>query len=238
MTRALAGLLAAGAVLGWALPAAYREGPPPAHTGGFGEPLCSQCHFGAPVNDTAGSLTIDAPARFRAGEEYRIGVRLTRPGMAAAGFQLAIRFADGDRAGRQAGTLEAVDPGTAVTTDTTTGILYAHQTEAGASLGANGEAAWELRWIAPPTRGDVVVHAAANAANDDASEFGDFIYATKLRIAGHDKVAAVQVRRAARGRTAHDRPPVRPYAARVDDPGSSGHLWVFDQESPLPRLRR
>ena len=44
---------AVGAVLVLVLPSAGRGGaypdrPPPAHTGGFGEPPCAQCPFGSP----------------------------------------------------------------------------------------------------------------------------------------------------------------------------------------------
>ena len=37
-------------------------------------------------------------------------------------------------------------------------------------------ASWTIAWISPTTGGSVAFHVAANAANDDASEFGDFIY--------------------------------------------------------------
>jgi hypothetical protein len=36
-------------------------------------------------------------------------------------------------------------------------------------------------WVAPPTPvGEIVVNAAANAANGDASPVGDYIYSTSL----------------------------------------------------------
>lgn len=35
---------------------------------------------------------------------------------------------------------------------------------------------------APASRRDVVVHVAANASNDDASEFGDNLYAAAFRV--------------------------------------------------------
>lgn len=180
--RALAAALAAGATVAWALPD-YREGPPTGHTGGFGEPLCAECHFGAPLNDDAGSLGLDAPPAFQPGQAYRLVVRLQRPDLAAGGFQLAVRFADGGRAGEQAGALHAVDRRVAVTVDPAGGVAYAHQTGAGAGAAGGGATAWAVRWTAPDTAADVVIHVAANAANDDASEFGDFIYADSARVA-------------------------------------------------------
>ena len=192
MTRALAGTAAAGVLAatvaagsalgaGAALPL-YREGPPPAHTGGFDEPTCAECHFGAPLNGDAGSLTLDAPAGFVPGESYRLEVRLERAEMAAAGFQLAARFADGEAAGTQAGILAPVDGRTAVTGDSATGVAYGHQTLAGSSPMDAGATGWVMEWTAPDSGAAVVIHAAANAANDDASEFGDFVYTARREI--------------------------------------------------------
>ena len=62
------------------------------------------------------------------------------------------------------------------------GVTYAQHTEAGSALTRPGTASWTVEWRPPATAAPaggataVVFHAAANAANDDASEFGDFIY--------------------------------------------------------------
>ena len=153
-----------------------------AHTGGFDEPTCAECHFGAPLNGDDGDVALRAPEAFAVGEAYRLEVRLRHPGMAAAGFQLAVRFAEGDRAGAQAGQLAPMDGRTAVTTDTATGVAYGHQTLAGAVPLEPGATRWVMEWTAPDTMAAVQVHVAANAANDDASEFGDFIFATHQRV--------------------------------------------------------
>lgn len=185
----LAGTVAAGSALGAVLPL-YREGPPPAHTGGFGEPTCAECHFGAPLNDAAGRVVLSVPAGFVPGESYRLEIRLDRAEMAAAGFQLAARFADGAAAGTQAGTLTPMDGRTAVTVDSATGVVYGHQTLAGSSPVETGATAWVMEWTAPDSGAAVVIHAAGNAANDDASEFGDFIYTDrrKIPLAGSPRV--------------------------------------------------
>ena len=180
--RPAAGILAAGVTLGATVPF-YREGPPPAHTGGFGEPTCAECHFGSPLNDDAGTLTLGGPARFEPGRSYRLEVSLGRTEMAAAGFQLAVRFAEGTAAGKPAGTLAGLDGRVAITVDTASGVPYAHQTAPGSELAEPGVARWTLEWTAPDTAAEVTVHVTGNAANDDASEFGDFIYATQRAIA-------------------------------------------------------
>ena len=175
MGARLTGILALLA-LAAPLTAAYREGPPPAHTGGFGESTCQACHFDNDLNEAAGSLTLEGiPPVFAPDERYRLRVTLARPGLAAAGFQLAMRFAEGPEHGRQAGTLRAIDDRVKVTHHAETGIFYAQHTETGAR--ASGSATWVVEWTPGPRTSPVVFQVAANAANDDASEFGDYIYA-------------------------------------------------------------
>lgn len=178
----LAALAAAGAA------GAYLDAPPPAHTGGFGEPTCAACHRDAPLDDPGGSLTLAVPPGYIPGEEHVLEVRLARPGMASAGFQLSARFAEGALAGRQAGKLtvlpEAANPATAqpgaapsVQVIAAHDVAYAAHTAAGAAEVRGGEARWRVRWRAPSkAAGPVVFHLAANAGNDDDSEFGDFVY--------------------------------------------------------------
>jgi len=160
--------------------AGYPEAPPPAHTGGFGEPTCRACHFDGELNVEGGGLTLDGiPAAYRPGERYRITIALRRGEMKRGGFQLAARFAEGAAAGRQAGSLRAPDERVKVTEGTTGGVQYASQTRPGIQLSEAGRIAWVVEWTAPSSAsGPVVFHAAANAANGDESQFGDFIYTT------------------------------------------------------------
>jgi len=55
-----AGAAAALALLAWPAEraqAGFPDGPPPAHTGGFGEPTCRACHFDGDLNAEGGGLT-------------------------------------------------------------------------------------------------------------------------------------------------------------------------------------
>lgn len=159
----------------------YSDRPPLAHTGGFGEPTCRACHFDQPLNAPNGSLAIEGlPNAYTAGQRYRLTVRLQRPEMGRGGFQLSARFASG----AQAGSLRAADEqrATIVQVDST-GVQYAAHTRAGTEPVAPDTARWVLEWTAPDTTaGPVLVHVAANAANFDASEFGDFIYTAQQRV--------------------------------------------------------
>ena len=122
-------LLASGAALGSPF---YSDGPPPAHTGGFGEPTCHVCHTGAAPETTgaAGALTLTLPQAYMPGSRYRITVSLRDAALGRGGFQLAARFATGPRAGEQAGTLSALDARVTVVAGPRD-VLYAQHTAAG-----------------------------------------------------------------------------------------------------------
>ncbi len=155
----------------------YPEAPPVAHTGGFGEPTCQQCHFDLPLNDPGGALTLDGvPDDYAAGARYLLTAQLIRPEMRRSGFQVSARFADGARAGQQAGLLQPVNDHVDVVLDDASAIQYAHHTKPGTHLAAPDTARWTLAWTAPEAAGRIVFHLTANAANDDASEFGDYVY--------------------------------------------------------------
>lgn len=157
----------------------YPEAPPPAHTGGFGEPTCHACHFDSVPQPASEALDVRGlpSSGYTPGESYRLTVTLTREGMGRAGFQLAIRFADGPDRGAQAGTLKSDDARTEITIDGTPPVQYIHHTRAGTALTSAGTAAWSFTWIAPDGDAPISIDVSANAANDDASEFGDYVYA-------------------------------------------------------------
>ena len=181
MKRGFVLALAAGAALS-ALPptaAAYRTGPPTAHTGGFGEPTCAACHW-AEGDEAGRGLQIGAPAAYEPGAEYDIVVELTDPALTAAGFQLSARFAEGGATGAQAGTLAPTDSAVRVVTSGA-GIMYASHSEEGVTPSAEGSARWIVRWTAPADGGTVAFSAAANAANDDDSEYGDRTHVSEVR---------------------------------------------------------
>jgi hypothetical protein len=163
---------------------AYREGPLPAMTGGFGEETCAKCHFDHALNDPGGSLKIDGvPERVEPGREYAITIAVTHAAAKRAGFELSARRADGPDAGTQAGTFRAADARTQIVTAPGGTIQYIQHTKLGSDLARPNQGRWTFYWTAPPaSSGGIIFHAAANAANDDESALGDFIY-TASRLA-------------------------------------------------------
>ena len=177
---ACAGALTAALLSAAPLPkAAYLDGPPTAHAGGFGGETCHACHFENELDEPGGSLTLDGvPDTFDPSVVYRITVSLERPGMGRAGFQLAARVSEGDRAREPAGTLQPLEGDERVqVVAAPDGVTYAQHTEPGTVLTGPEATSWTVEWRPPAvTATSVAFHVAANAANDDASEFGDFIY--------------------------------------------------------------
>ena len=153
---------------------------PPASTGDFGELSCSQsdCHLGNPVNDGVGSLRIlGVPGQYQSGQTYSITVEIDRTNQNRWGFQLSVRAADNSA---QAGTLIATNSFLNEIT-TQDGIQYIHHSESLASTfpGESGPRSWTFDWRAPDGEvGPIRFSAAGNAANNNSSRTGDFIYTT------------------------------------------------------------
>ena len=159
----------------------YRDGPPPAHTGGFGEPTCRYCHASYDVNEGPGDVTVHGvPPEFTPGHTYTLRIALRHKGLRIGGFQLSARFEDGAKPGNQAGGFVPLDTLVAVTEHES--ILYAHHVRAGSFPAMPDSIQWSLAWTAPEQPiGSVVFHVAANAANDDNSEFEDLVYSAAVR---------------------------------------------------------
>jgi hypothetical protein len=157
----------------------YLDGPPPRHTGGFGEPDCSDCHFDNPLNAGGGEIRIwGFPESYEPGTSYTVTLEIRRAEMVRAGFQAAVRYARGEGAGLQAGAVRAMDDRVAfLDVDS---VRYLHQTVPGTML-VDEVGRWFFEWTAPVSGDPVILHAAANAANGDNSEFGDFIYLASAR---------------------------------------------------------
>lgn len=162
----------------------YREGPPPAHTGGFEGPTCQACHTGNDLNAPGGALRVSGvPDGYRPGDTYLVTVTLDSSGMGAAGFEASFRFDGSVRRGEQAGAIVHHDPRTFVTLDGPDGVQYVHHLHAGTEPTTAELASWTFEWTAPEEPLPVILHIAANSANGDDSPLGDLIYTLTRRIA-------------------------------------------------------
>lgn len=154
---------------------AFSSGPPPGHTGGFGEPTCQRCHEFGPGN---GSFSImGVPAQYTPGQAYPITVQIGQVGQSRWGFQLAVRFQSD---ASQAGTIQVTDPTNTQILEQN-GIQYIEHTSLGTRAGTpDGPVSWTFSWVAPSALAPVQFNAAGNAANNDGRPTGDFIYAAEV----------------------------------------------------------
>ena len=170
---------------------AFSVGPPSEHTGGFGEPTCTECHLGTALNGGLGRVTITgAPSTYTSGMVYPITVRVEDPNMRRWGFEMSSRVQAG---GQQAGTLTPTNNQTMLLA-TFNNVQYMGHTTAGTRAGTTVGVNFTFNWTAPNTSvGTVVFHAAGNAANNSGSELGDRIYSTSVVIPAQVSLPAPSV---------------------------------------------
>ncbi|TVP77481.1 MAG: hypothetical protein EA352_03580 [Gemmatimonadales bacterium] len=165
------------------LVAAHSTGAVPEHTGGFGEPDCSFCHFDGELDQEPGTFELAGLPEdgWVPGREYELVLTLSHPDLVLAGFQLAVRFASGELEGEQAGDL-AAGRGQQTETPTRSRVRYLGHTAEGTEPDRDGERSWSFRWTAPEEvgAGPVRFNASGNAADGDGSEFGDLVYTLEL----------------------------------------------------------
>ena len=178
-------VLAAAAVIGVPLAAsAFKEGPYPNVTGGFGEPSCRACHLDNPLNAPGGALALSGvPPRYAPGATYSITVTLTRAGMRRGGFEISARFASGTQKGRQAGVWRPVDARVQlIPSQVDAALVFVQHNLAGSIAPDRGANSWTIEWTAPSrASGPVQFNVAGNASNNDDSPLGDFIYVRVAR---------------------------------------------------------
>ena len=166
--------------------AAFKEGPYPNVTGGFGEQSCHLCHLDNPVNAPGGAVTLDGvPPTFVAGHTYPITVTISRDGMRRGGFEIAARFAAGRQRGKQAGTWRLLDARVQLIPGAVDKALtFVQHNQTGSRTATAGTNTWTIEWTAPATAAaPVQFNVAANASNNDDSPLGDFIYVRAARSA-------------------------------------------------------
>lgn len=153
----------------------HSEGPLPGYTGGFGEPTCAACHFGAPLNEPGGTLqVVGLEGGYRPGQRHPVTVRFESFDMLSAGFQGAFRFEDGDRRGTGAGGIRALDDRVTVARGEG-GTEYVQHTRVG-SAPTDDAIEWTFEWRAPDAEAPVVLHVAANSGGGDDSPLDDLVY--------------------------------------------------------------
>ena len=157
----------------------YPEHLVGAFTGGFGEKTCHSCHFDYELNWEEGSLEVSGlPEELVPGQSYSIEIKVYREDLGKAGFQMTAR----DESGRQAGIFSiSVNERVMLTKQVPDSLKYVQHSALGTEPNAPGSNRWVIEWKAPEILPDTIYfNVASNAANGDASEFGDWIYTEEV----------------------------------------------------------
>jgi hypothetical protein len=126
-----------------------------------------------------GELTLNGvPESFIPGYQYEFIIVMKHLMLQSGGFQLTVRNIDGTTAGE----LSIVDKRAQITTDSKSGRSYAQHSIDGTKAKTKGIISWLIRWQAPTNEDKLIINVAANAANDDASAFGDYIYFVEKKL--------------------------------------------------------
>jgi hypothetical protein len=156
-----------------AIALAFSSGPPNGRTGAPGEQTCwNNCHNSFPLNSGDGDMSISGPEFFSPGQTYTISVGLSDPGQSRWGFEITPL---------DIGSIAITDPANTQLSNSGDNTYVKH-TSAGTYAGnQNGPVSWSFDWTAPDNPpSQVVFYAAGNAANNNGSGSGDFIYTTSF----------------------------------------------------------
>ena len=147
-------------------------------TGSPGEQTCSQpgCHTGSTNNSMGGSVALTSSDlvnwEYTPGQTYTLTATVTQQGRSLFGVGLEALLPSGANAGN-------LVPGTGTTTKNATisgnsRKNIVHNTNAGATANAHS---FTFTWTAPATDvGPITMYFAGNAANDNGTSTGDYIY--------------------------------------------------------------
>jgi hypothetical protein len=170
---------------------AFSNGPQDGKTGAPGENNCTQCHSSFPLDSGAGGWwewNFGELLEYDAGETYNLTFEIFDPQAMRWGFEITFI----DAAGDQAGILSSVDGNTQVSSSVQGGHLrqYGKQTSAGTASGTADGTTWDMTWVAPASgAGAVTLYGMANAANNNGSSSGDYIYSMMVEL-GESATAA------------------------------------------------
>jgi uncharacterized protein (TIGR03437 family) len=185
--------------------AKYIPSPPLSVTGAPGEGTCVGCHYtfggadGIP-DIGAGKVQITGlPTVYTPGQTYTVTVTVSDAQARRWGFE--VTAIDSSGASANAGTFEVIDGVRTLLSNTSVDGKarsyvshkctncedsgYQVQND-GTYPGRTGSNAWTFRWTAPVNSlaGDVTFYATGNAADNQTSPEGDYIYSTTIRVHG------------------------------------------------------
>ncbi len=169
---------------------AFSAGPPDSVVGN--PTTCNQCHNSFALNSGAGALMVDGlPTEFyEPGKAYIIEIELNQINQSRFGFEATAYL--NNNPNKRAGEIVVLENDlTQVSTSGKDAPQYIKHKRAGTFAGmVKGRAQWVFKWIAPSSgNGEVYFYVACNAASNDNTNQGDYVYTSKY-VLKEGKVAA------------------------------------------------
>ncbi len=214
--------------------AAFSTGPPDGYAGNPPVVLtCVACHGDFPLNSGNGQLELlGVPPTIVAGQTYSLTVRLNDPGQSRWGFELTVINAQNEASG----TIIVTDPDSTQLSDNPDPAPdYLKHTSVGTRRGTAGPKEWTFDWVGG-SDSQVEFYVAGNAANNDGTTFGDFIYAIHQTGGGVTSVVAAEAASRQRMSLHQNQPnPFNPITSIGFTMPADGHvtLRIFDATGAL-----
>jgi len=146
---------------------------------------CTLCHNSFALNSGSGTLSLDGlPANgFIPDETYNLVLSLEHSGAMRWGFEITVIYETGGNYLR-GGQMVITDPAhTQISLGSGNDPDYAKHTSAGTYPGTSGPTSWQFDWTAPNASVDMVTfYFVGNAANNNDSRLGDYIYAVTAEV--------------------------------------------------------
>ena len=160
---------------------AYSSGPPDSKAGNPPtNNYCTQCHASFTLNSGTGTLAIEGLPEngFVPENTYSLTVTLDDPNMMRGGFEVTVIYDAGGGNYLMGGGFEVTDPTNTQLSDNTGSTPdFMKQTSTGSHAGTSGPFSWSFDWVAPVELADMVTfYIVGNAANNNSSTNGDYIY--------------------------------------------------------------
>ncbi len=177
------GIVVSASLAAWVAPASAFSNGPPDHFAGNppARATCVTCHNSFPLNAGDGHLELlGVPAVPHPDSIYALTVRLSDSGQARWGFQMTVLNDQEEMAGE----LRVIDfEHTRLSDNSGAQADFIKQTANGTYAGTSGPGAWQFECVAGPEP-HVTFYVAGNAANNDATNQGDYIYSLELEAGG------------------------------------------------------
>lgn len=168
-----------GIILSWQKGSTSAFGPGGGYSNAPSESNCANCHLGTSLTTGASLISLTANGsstlKYKTDSTYTIVVKASKSGISTWGFETT---ALKDSTNTSIGTLSVSTSDVQTTTATISGKSRSYVEHTSSGTSGSGGRSWSFSWKAPHTDvGTITFYVIVNAANGDANNTGDVVYA-------------------------------------------------------------